>query len=273
MWTIHSKGTSLKISPETIQVMTTLVKSIESRDPYTAGHTWRVSRYVMGIAKHLGWHGHQLVEAELGGLLHDLGKVKVPDQILNKPGALTADEYTVIREHPLIGADILRQSPGLVSLMPYIEAHHERFDGHGYPHSLSGQLIPLPGRIVAVADAFDAMTSTRPYRRALLVENALSEIEKNQGTQFDPDIVQVFLKAWARGVFRGVGRFSGINRPLLECEQCGPVIEITDPMMETLSGTVQCPVCRGLYTVAFDNGSWTIRAPNTSGQGQDFSMR
>lgn len=260
MWpfkhTLQIKG--MNVSPETIQVMTTFIKSVESRDPYTAGHAWRVSRYVVGLVKRLNWSSSQLVEAELGGLMHDLGKIKIPDHILKKPDKLSPEEYATIKEHSSIGAEIIRVSPSLSRLIPYLEAHHERFDGKGYPNGLVGEQIPLAGRLVAVADTFDAMTSTRPYRQALPAAIGLEELKRCQGTQFDPAVVALFLQAWEEGDFRNTVLFSGPGSPLLECAICGPIIEIPDFVENNQTASVQCPSCGGLYEMAYIDGQWTI---------------
>lgn len=262
--TPEGPGPDWIVSAETIQVMTVLVKTIESRDPYTAGHTWRVSRYVLHLARRLGWTLAQCTEAELGGMLHDLGKLKVSDSILNKRGPLSPEEYHQIQEHPSAGADIIRLVPSLRPLLPYIEAHHERFDGRGYPQGLAAHAIPLPGRMVAVADTFDAMTSPRPYRPALPAEQALAELRRFRGTQFDPDLVDLFLQGWDAGDFIHTVAFSGTNLPLLPCRICGPIIEIPESAAQTHQNSpVQCPSCGGLYQAAYIDGRWVIEAPMT----------
>lgn len=252
----------MPVHSETIGALTVLVKAIEARDPYTAGHTWRVSRYVLDMARRLGWPETRCREAELGSMLHDLGKLNVRDDILNKHGPLTLDEFRLIQGHPAAGAEIVRLVPSLHPLLPYIEAHHEHFDGGGYPRGLAGDAIPMAGRMVAVADAFDAMTSTRPYRSALPVEYALSELQRYRGTQFDPDLVDLFVDAWNAGDFREVVGFSNMNLPLLPCRRCGPIIEIPDAATQTgQTEALQCPSCGGLYRAAYVNGQWAIEAP------------
>jgi HD-GYP domain-containing protein (c-di-GMP phosphodiesterase class II) len=131
----------------------------------------------------------------MGGLLHDVGKIGVPDEILRKPGRLTADEWEVMRRHPYLGALIVAGVPDMEPILDIVRSHHERWDGQGYPQGLHGAEIPLLGRILAVADAFSAMTTDRPYRKGMGWEVALEEIRANMGTQFDPALAQAFLRA------------------------------------------------------------------------------
>lgn len=176
-----------------------ITNSIEARDPYTRGHSERVARFCKAIADELGWDKDEIELIAWGGMLHDVGKIGVPDFILNKPGKLTDDEYNAIKSHPVIGAEIVKEISFLEAAMPYILEHHERFDGKGYPRGVGGKDISIEGRLLAVADTFDAMTSDRPYRSALKSEDALEEILRNRGTQFDPEIVRAFQRAWMSG--------------------------------------------------------------------------
>lgn len=181
-----------------------LANAIEARDPYTRGHTDRVARIVLAMCARLGWTGRQLQQARMGALLHDIGKIGVPDAILRKPGRLDADEFTQMRLHPQIGAQILEGVEALAPALPFIIAHHERWDGKGYPHRLAGEAIPLEGRILAIADSFDAMTSKRAYRTPMPLEAAAQEIAACSGTQFDPALVPIFLELFESGVVQQV---------------------------------------------------------------------
>ncbi|MBI3802285.1 MAG: HD-GYP domain-containing protein [Nitrospirae bacterium] len=178
----------------------TLAKAIEKRDCYTGGHTDRVTGYAVLTAKQLHWSNEQLAVLELAGHLHDVGKIGVPDAILNKPGKLTVEEFEVMKAHPEIGEQIIRGIDFFESLVPYVLYHHERFDGQGYPKGLAGEDIPIEGRLLAVSDTFDAMTSSRPYRKQLDPEQAIKEIRRCSGSQFDPKIVNVFLEIWGAGL-------------------------------------------------------------------------
>ena len=157
------------------------------------------------IARQMGWNEEQLSSLEIGGLLHDVGKIGVADAILRKPGPLSAAEYAEMKTHPEVGRRMLQGISYLESAIPGVLCHHERYDGQGYPDQLSGPEIPLTGRIMAVADAFDAMTSDRPYRRAMSPQAALAELERGAGTQFDPEVVAAFARSWQDGFPKPVG--------------------------------------------------------------------
>lgn len=170
-----------------------LAAAVDAKDRYTSGHSERVAGYAMDIARALQMDGEELDLLHIGGLLHDLGKIGVPDSVLNKPGSLDSDERKSIMRHASVGGSILRRAPQLDNIIPAVLHHHERWDGAGYPDGLSGEAIPLIARILAVADSFDAMTSERPYRNAMPVESALMELSAGAGKQFDPEIVKAFL--------------------------------------------------------------------------------
>ena len=181
---------------DTIRAIT---KSIEARDPYTKGHSERVAHYAKIMAEELQWDRQEIELIDWGGMLHDVGKIGVPDSILNKPGRLTDDEYHRMQLHPLIGAEIVEGISFLEPAKPYIIDHHERFDGKGYSRGIAGEKISIQGRLLAVADSFDAMTSDRPYRKSLPLEVAFDEIVGHKGTQFDPEVVRAFEGAWKAG--------------------------------------------------------------------------
>ncbi|MGI6394091.1 MAG: response regulator [bacterium] len=171
-----------------------LVTALEARDEYTKGHTFRVSKYALMLGKQMGLTTFELDKLEIAANLHDIGKIGVRDDILLKPGQLTEDEYAKIQEHAVIGAEILRPLNSLNDVVPLILFHHERWDGKGYPTMISGADIPLGARIIAIADTFDAVTSDRPYRKALPEKDALEIIEKNSGSQFCPKCAAAFLE-------------------------------------------------------------------------------
>ena len=170
-----------------------LAMALDARDPYTAGHSERVSIVSVAIGRHLDLPEDQLEILRLGALLHDIGKIGITDAVLRKPGTLTPEEYETIREHPSLGARILRSVPFLAPHIPIVELHHERPDGLGYPYGLKGHAIPMLARIVHVADAFDAITSARAYRRARPASQAVRELSRHSGTQFDADIIQALV--------------------------------------------------------------------------------
>jgi len=170
-----------------------LLAALDTRDTETEGHSERVAAYTMLIAHQLDLPEEELPHIERGALLHDIGKIGVPDHILYKPGPLTPDEWEIMKQHPVIGYRMCMKVEMLRPAAPIVLHHHERWDGKGYPHGLSGEEIPLGARIFAIADTLDAMTSDRPYRKALSFAQAREEIERCAGTQFDPELVRVFL--------------------------------------------------------------------------------
>lgn len=177
-----------------------LAQAVDAKDSYTAGHSGRVTEYSVLIAIQLGLDPEIIRRVRLSGLLHDVGKIGIADSVLGKPGKLTDEEFTVMKSHPAVGGNILAPVAQLADVIPGVVSHHERFDGRGYPRGLKGEDIPLLGRIIGVADAFDAMTSHRVYRPRLSDETALNELNKNSGTQFDSRMVEAFLAVFSRGL-------------------------------------------------------------------------
>jgi HD-GYP domain-containing protein (c-di-GMP phosphodiesterase class II) len=174
-----------------------VIATLELKDPYTRGHSERVANYSLMFAEKVGGFSKQELKSfYYSCLLHDIGKVHIPDQILMKPGKLTKEEYEIIKLHPSVGAEAVKNVEGLGDSISVIRSHHERWDGKGYPDQLKGEDTPLLARITAVADAFDAMTSSRSYRAALPVEEAYQRILEGEGSQFDPMLVQEFKKIY-----------------------------------------------------------------------------
>jgi HD-GYP domain-containing protein (c-di-GMP phosphodiesterase class II) len=177
-----------------------LAKAIEVKDPYTHGHSERVTEYALMIADVMRLEEREKQELKYAATLHDIGKIGIAGRVLNKPGSLTSEEYTHVKTHPILGESIVEPVEFLQGPRPIILHHHEHFDGTGYPQGLKGKGIPLCARILSVADAFEAMRSDRPYRRALPLQKATGELIRNSGSQFDPEIVQIFLE-----IIRGYG--------------------------------------------------------------------
>ncbi len=176
-----------------LHVVHTLAKTIDAKDAYTNGHSERVAAYSREIAKRYGYDEDRQEEIYMMGLLHDVGKIGVPDTVINKPGKLTDEEYAQIKRHPVEGAKILETITEMPKLVTGARWHHERFDGRGYPDGLKGEEIPEEARIIAVADAYDAMTSNRSYRGIIPQDHVRSEIEKGMETQFDPRFAGIML--------------------------------------------------------------------------------
>ena len=170
-----------------------LRQTVEAKDPYTRGHSDRVSEYSVLIGKKLGLDEKTLHILKIGGLFHDIGKIGIPDSILLKESKLSYEEYSQIKNHPMIGVHMLGDAAIFTDILPIVKHHHERYDGRGYPSQLVGDDIPYVARIAAVADTFDAMTSKRSYRDSLPIDVVRAEIERCSGTQFDPNIAKVFL--------------------------------------------------------------------------------
>lgn len=177
-----------------IQTIAALINAVEARDPHTRGHSERVGRYAAAIARKMGLPEPQVEACQVGGLLHDIGKIGISDAILYKPGQLTDDEHESMKEHPAIGARIVSGIEQLAHVVPIIYAHQERYDGSGYPQGLAGEAIPLEARIVAVADAFEAMTAERPYKPAMPAEDALRVLLVGAGTRWDPHVVDALVR-------------------------------------------------------------------------------
>ena len=176
-----------------------LANAVEARDSYTRGHTERVYLFSRAIVEELGWSQEQIGDLKIGALLHDIGKIGVPDSILNKPGPLTPEETEIMKLHPTVGAKMVDSIPFLRPALPYILYHHERHDGKGYPLGLSGDDIPIPGRLLAVVDTIDAITSDRPYRKGRSLSSAIEEIERFSGSQFNPVVVDACVSAYRKG--------------------------------------------------------------------------
>ena len=176
-----------------------LAAAVDAKDPFTHNHSWQVSAYCRKISEALALSASEVEIIELAGLLHDVGKIGIPDRVLQKPDELAPDEWAMMQRHPDLGAHILGDNPALAAVVPLVRHHHERFDGRGYPDQLSGNNIPLGAAIVGLADAFDTMTSDRPYRRARTIDQALQEVARCSGSHFHPKVASAFLKVVKAG--------------------------------------------------------------------------
>ncbi|MFZ3081571.1 HD-GYP domain-containing protein [Rhodoferax ferrireducens] len=202
----------------------TMAWFVEARDPYTGGHLWRVSRYARLLAEHAEFSDADAARIGLGGFLHDLGKIGVPDAILRKKERLTALEYEVIKTHPDLGLRMLAGHPLAALVKDAIQLHHERPDGQGYPLRLLRESIPDVARIVGVCDAFDAMTSHRPYRQGMHRDKALGILNAGKGTQFDARFADIFVAMGQAGKLDPVMGHSDDGIPLQSCPMCGPTL-------------------------------------------------
>jgi HD-GYP domain-containing protein (c-di-GMP phosphodiesterase class II) len=219
-----------------------LSNSVEARDHYTVGHTWRVTNFALQMARVLGWTEEQLKACEIGGVLHDVGKIAVDDAILRKPGRLTDEEFTKMKIHPEKGARMMQDIPFLKNVIPYCLYHHERFDGRGYPFQMSGDKIPIEGRLIAVADSFDAMTSNRPYRKGMDPEIAIAELEKGKGTQFDPECADALVRCYREGKISSIMQDYMKDERSVACPFCSTHIKITEDI--PVNTVFNCEVCK-----------------------------
>jgi putative two-component system response regulator len=179
-----------------LQTVIMLANVIEARDPYTAGHLERVRRLALNLAFALNWNQEEIAILEFGAILHDIGKITVPSHMLKKTGPLDDEEWKLMRKHPETGAKMLEGVSHLRAAIPYVLYHHECWNGSGYPAGLAGENIPRQGRLLAIVDAFDAMTTNRPYHLSMAASESLDEIRRNRGIYFDPDMVDVFVRSY-----------------------------------------------------------------------------
>lgn len=187
---------TIEIKSAYLDIVNAFANTIGIRDHYTGRHAQRVCRIALILGEKIGFNSKELYKLKIGALLHDIGKIGIADKILKKPKRLTKKEFNEIKKHPQIGYTLIKGIKSLTPVIPYILSHHERYDGCGYPQRLKGKEIPIEGRILALADALEAMTGERPYRKCLSLENVYEEIVNNAGTQFDPEIVEIFVKLW-----------------------------------------------------------------------------
>lgn len=191
-----------QIESLSMQTISIIVNTLDAKDSYSEGHSRRVAEYSTKIAERLGFSKEEVHNIRIVALLHDIGKIGVPDSVLKKPGKLTDEEFALMKQHTIVGSDILKD----IDMIPGVDIgtryHHERYDGRGYPEGLKGEEIPYIARIIAVADSFDAMTSNRVYRKHLTYEQVLSELKKGEGTQFDPEIAKVMEQLILDGAVR-----------------------------------------------------------------------
>jgi len=233
-----------------------LVMVVEARDPYTAGHLWRVSRLSGLLAARAGVSAHDCACCEAGGFLHDLGKVAMPDGVLRKPGDLTTEEAEIMKTHPSVGARVLGGHALGSMVYAAVLSHHERPDGTGYPEGLSGDNIPLTARVVGLADAFDAMTSDRPYRKGMPLEQALNRIREGRGRQFDAAWVDVLLDRIQLDELKHIVGHSEEGLPLLHCPMCA------GPMASPLGteSVTACRICEAELETRKVHGAVELRA-------------
>ncbi|HAP44246.1 MAG: hypothetical protein A2087_02100 [Spirochaetes bacterium GWD1_61_31] len=233
------------VDTQVLESLLVLATVIEARDAYTGGHAWRVAKYAELLARDAGLDADQVFVVQLGGLVHDLGKVGVPDAVLNKPGRLDDGEMAAMRAHPGIGAGVIERHPLAPLVLAAVSGHHERPDGRGYPQANSAE--PPYARIISIADAFDAMTSDRPYRKGMALPAAAAILEQEAGSQFDAALAKRFVALIGSGRLTHVVGHANDLRQMLACSECGLVIA---PPADAVDGDhVACPVCTGDYVL------------------------
>ena len=193
-WLMVCTPPSFHLIRDDMQEMIAMAQSVEEKDPITVGHCSRLERLAVLTGERLGLPGEQLISLSYGACLHDIGKVRVPDEILNKATQLTDSEWKEMMKHPDHGADMLSERDYLGGAADIVRAHHERYDGDGYPMGSKGAEIPIGARVVAVVDAYDAITSVRPYQKAQAKREAVDELKRSAGSQFDPNVVRAFIE-------------------------------------------------------------------------------
>ncbi|MGX8795044.1 HD-GYP domain-containing protein [Fusibacter sp. JL298sf-3] len=237
----------ITIEPFLLKSLVTMGSVIEARDKYTGGHVYRVGQYAAALGKHMHLGDDEIFLLELGGLIHDIGKVGTPDSVLNKKDKLTDVEYALMKKHASLGRTLIQDHPLEHLVIDMVGDHHERLDGKGYPDAKSAHLLTENAKIMAVADAFDAMTSERPYRKGMPPEVALKVLRENIGTQFDADLVARMEKLYALGALEGILNHAGFGRRMLDCPACGPIIA---PTSEHADGDhLVCPACAGEFQI------------------------
>lgn len=198
------KSENKKISE---QAARTILKALDVKDNYTFGHSMRVAYFSLVTGTEAGLTPEEMYELELSAIFHDIGKIGTPDAVLNKPSRLSEEEFQIMKQHPEQSFEILKDFPEFQKIATNARLHHERFDGRGYPFGLKGNDIPIAARIILIADTFDAMTSTRPYRKGLPYDVAFEELIQFSGTQFDPQLVKLFIQGMRKEALKGEDEF------------------------------------------------------------------
>jgi hypothetical protein len=262
------KGYSMNIDKPLLKSLLLLADIIEARDPYTGGHVWRVSQFAKLLATKIGLSEDEIIQISIAAYLHDLGKVSIHDPILQKDSALTDAEYAIIKTHPAIGKKLLASHP-LGSLVETVaNDHHERMDGKGYPNGLHGDQISLAARIVSIADAFDAMTSVRPYRKGMPIVEALARIEAGAGSQFDSAFAGHMCDLGHAGDLDHIVGHTADSIPAVICPHCGPVLAI--PRNTKDGDIIYCRACHSRLELHLMGNTFTAKMIGMSDDPRDL---
>ena len=244
----------IKLDKKLLKSLALMAAVVEARDTYTGGHLWRVSNISRLLAEKMGMSTAEVYHVSIGGFLHDLGKVGIPDAILNKRGFLTKEEYAVIKTHPAIGEALIQEHPLGILATTTVRYHHEWINGNGYPDGLSGSNIPLHARIVSMADAFDAMTSTRPYRVGMTISKALADLDSVRSIQFEHDILTALNALASIGSLDNIVGYSDWQIPMVKCPECGPVLAV--PRGTKDGDLINCRICKNELRLEKDGVSF-----------------
>jgi HD-GYP domain-containing protein (c-di-GMP phosphodiesterase class II) len=258
----------IEIHKDVLKSLLVMGDVIEARDPYTGGHVWRVSQFARLLALKHGLNRDEAVHVSIGGYLHDLGKVGIPDLILRKKDKLDDSEYETIKTHPSIGRGLVSEHPLGALVLDMVLHHHERLDGRGYPDGLAGNAISLHARLINVADAFDALTSTRPYHKGKTVDEALAILKDAGGSQFDPKLVAAMDELSRGPDLAHIVGHSDHGIPLIECPACSSVLTV---LRLTRDGdTVFCRTCTGKMTMHRQADSFEAEFTGQTGAPRDL---
>jgi response regulator RpfG family c-di-GMP phosphodiesterase len=261
----------IEIEKPLLKSLAVIASVIEARDAYTGGHLWRVSQYCQRLAETAGLSREMTFLSALGGFLHDIGKISIPDGILSKSGKLTKAEYDVVKTHPGIGAALIQAHPLGNLALPAVHHHHEWFNGKGYPQRLQGEQISIFARIVSIADAFDALTSTRPYRWGVEAMPAIAAMQIESDTQFDARLLGPFVNLVQSDALAGIIGTSERGVPMVECPTCGPVITVSRDAKDGDIG--YCRVCGTAHRLHRAGDSFVVEATGARGTAEDLKPR
>ncbi|MCH8536996.1 MAG: HD-GYP domain-containing protein [Alkalimonas sp.] len=267
----HGTTNAEQLSKDLLSSLMVMAWFVEAKDPYTGGHLWRVSRYANVLARAGKLPEGDVARITLGGFLHDLGKVAIPDAVLNKTGKLSDSEYRVIQTHPQAGGRMLAGHPLGHLVAAAVELHHERPDGNGYPHGLATSMIPVDAAIVGICDAFDAMTSQRPYRKPMPLDKVVSIFRQEMGSQFNQFWGELFLTLVEQGKVDNIIGHSDEGIPLHTCPHCGPtVVQHSD---DQIGDHLHCRVCHSEMELCTEHDKVTVKPTGKKGNAAEMQPK
>ena len=261
----------IRIEKPLLKSLALMTSVIEARDAYTGGHLWRVSQYCQLLAEAAGLPAEMVFLSRLGGFLHDIGKISIPDVILGKRGKLTQPEYEVVKTHPGIGATLIQDHPLGELALAAVHQHHEWVNGKGYPGRLQGDQISIFARIVSIADAFDALTSTRPYRAGVAAMPAVEALNVEYGSQFDAKLLDDFVQMVQRSTLQEIVGTSERGVRMVVCPTCRPVITVSSNAQD--GDIVYCRICGSRHRLHRDGDSFVVEPTGVKGSAEDLKPR